>query len=102
MYPNPNPNPNKDKLRDHMLELDRIAFWDETHKQCEIGGNQGNSPYQVTFPRDENGVLDPSGKVQVEKRSRLNVKYAQEIRLALGCAKTIDEKENKTGVVLTP
>jgi hypothetical protein len=63
------------------INLQRTAFWDETHKECEIGGLEGlRKKIDVCFPRDERGKLDPKGGTcQKEWAKRLVVKYDKEI-----------------------
>ena len=54
-------NPNKLKR----LKKTAISYWDETHKDCTIGGiAAGTVAYQVRFPRDENGKLDLGEYIQ--------------------------------------
>jgi len=82
----------KDKLTP--CQLDRTAFFDETHRKCIIGGKlvKGGKNENITllFPRDENDNLDPNGNHFRESpiKPRLNVKYDKETRLLLGVAAT--------------
>jgi hypothetical protein len=70
------------------LKLDKIVWWDETHKKCAIGGGSiGKNREKLCFPRDENGKVDTkNGKYDMMEPSYLNVKYKTEIRFCLGCA----------------
>jgi hypothetical protein len=70
------------------INLNRTAFWDETHKECEIGGLEGSrKKIDVSFPRNEHGKLDPiGGTCQKERPRRLDCKYNKETRLLIGCA----------------
>jgi hypothetical protein len=70
------------------LSIEQIGWWDEMHKECQIGGiGAQKRNYQLQFKRDENGKLDPiNGKASGAQKSIVNVKYEQEVRLCLGCA----------------
>ena len=63
------------------LERTQIAFWDETHKEVQIGGSS-KSQKQVQFKRDKNGKLDPNGEFRPRKQF-LRMKYV--VLLLLGC-----------------
>lgn len=92
-----------DKTKVTQRSIYRTAFWDETHRVCSISdysGSRGNT--HLTFPRDKNGNLDPNGETKVTRKKKLNVKYAQEVRLLLGFALTKNDDGKVDGHVLTP
>lgn len=67
------------------LTIYQIAFWDETHKEQQMGGNGNGTRIQVRFKRSADGKLDPNGEL-AERKTKLKAKYTQETRLSLGCA----------------
>lgn len=67
------------------LTIYQIAFWDETHKEQQMGGNGNGTRIQVRFKRNADGKLDPDGEL-AERKTKLKAKYTQETRLSLGCA----------------
>ena len=65
------------------MDIDKVAFWDETHKDVTIGGI--SSPgLVVTFPDDENGESDPENGTAPEVEHELGVKHPGQVRLCLG------------------
>ena len=71
------------------LSICQIAWWDETHMKVAVAGKghkAAGSKFQVRFPRDEKGRLDPNGKQLGERQYDLNIKYSEESRLSLGVA----------------
>jgi hypothetical protein len=81
----------------------RIAWWDETHKKCRIGGQAGSAKKtQVTFPRNERGELDIVGTIEPSSACKLNVKFENEICLLLGCAMPKNEDGEVVGLMLKP
>lgn len=66
------------------IKLSQIAWWDETHRKCTIGGLSGAKEYFLKFPRDEKGSYDPKGMDSNELVTQLKVKYCQETRICLG------------------
>jgi hypothetical protein len=87
------------------LTTSMIAWWDETHKKCTIGGlghSSANRHYAV-FPRDENGKLDlENGAYDETKVDTLQVKYEKEVRMCLGVAVVENEDGIKEGVNAKP
>ena len=50
--------------RDYPVDLEYVAFWDESHRQCVIGSAAamvGRNYYTLKFKRDEDGKLDLNG-----------------------------------------
>ena len=43
------------------LEISQIAWWEETHRKCLIGGISGEKEFSLRFKRNEDGLLDPNG-----------------------------------------
>ena len=84
------------------LCLYAIAWWDETHKKCTIGGQgAGLIDSYYKFPRDANGKIDlENGKYSEEEKVILQVKFENEVRLCLGVAVLMDQKGNKKGIRL--
>eukprot|EP00978_Attheya_sp_CCMP212_P008683 scaffold20425_cov45-Attheya_sp.AAC.1 len=71
-----------------LIEKTQIAWWDETHRKCTIGGiAAGSIDFEVRFPRDQNGKIDLSGngKYNEKQKTIMKVKYEKEVRLSLGC-----------------
>jgi hypothetical protein len=79
--------------------MEGIAWWDETHTKCVIGGiGNGLSHFHVKFPRDEDGKVDlKNSSYSDEEKSTLKVKYEKEVRLCLGCAVVHNEDGSKVG-----
>jgi hypothetical protein len=73
-----------DKKQLTAIKLSQIAWWDETHRKCTIGGLSGAKEYFLKFPRNESGSFDPKGSYSTELVTQLKVKYCQEARLCLG------------------
>jgi hypothetical protein len=67
--------------------MTQIAFWDEKHEKCKIGGTGTERDRILWLKRDENGKLDKNGKL-VDATKRLKVKYEKEGWLGLGVAAT--------------
>ena len=44
------------------LSIDQIAWWDETHRKCLIGGIGGDKKFCLQFKRNKQGLLDPNGE----------------------------------------
>lgn len=85
---------NIDKLTP--IKLSRIAWFDETHRYCQVGGTQGTglgTKFNITMPRDERGNLDPNGTTTHtnDKKGPMKCKYDKQIRLLLGVATTDDD-----------
>ena len=88
--PDPLPDwldPEKLAERGFMLSINQIAFWDETHQKCKIGGTGTARDRTLRFKRDENGKLDKNGKL-ADTTKRLKVKYEKEGWFGLGVAAT--------------
>jgi hypothetical protein len=62
------------------LSQHQLVFFDEYHKQCEIG-RTGETVY--TFPRDNDGVYNKDGDL-AKVDTKLHVKYAKEGRFPFG------------------
>ena len=78
------------------LVLVQVAFWDETHKIVQVGGNgQDARRKQIRFYKDADGnVRDKDGKPYTAETGSvsapqqiLRMKYTDEARLSLGVAK---------------
>jgi hypothetical protein len=68
------------------LKPQQVAWWDETHRKCIIGGQRAGATHYVRFPRNPEGKLDfNAGKYDDSEVSWVNVKYEKEVRLCLGC-----------------
>ena len=85
------PEPLPDYFDPEKLEpLDRcqVAYWDETHRVCDLKSQEASTSRGVDFvyryPRDENDALDPNGTLKDTDPTETNVKYETEVRLALG------------------
>lgn len=61
------------------LFVEQIAWWDEMHKECVIGGIGEKRPYRIRFKRDVNGKLDPDGEALGEARTVMAVKFDEEM-----------------------
>lgn len=91
-----------------VFDLLDVSWWDETHRQCVIGSKAAVSGKKKTIqlPRKKDGALAlPSDKeegVCNEAHRVLNVKFAQEVRLSLGCAMHKDDNDNKAAAVHEP
>jgi hypothetical protein len=84
-----------DKMRP--LKPQQVAWWDETHRKCIIGGQRAGATHYVRFPRTPEGKLDlEGGKYDESEVAWVNVKYEKEVRLCLGCR--IYEKADGTTV----
>ncbi len=84
-----------DKMRP--LKPQQVAWWDETHRKCIIGGQRAGATHYVRFPRTPEGKLNlKSGKYDESEVAWVNVKYEKEVRLCLGCG--IYEKADGTTV----
>jgi hypothetical protein len=81
------------------LKMAQVIWWDEMHKKCIIGGQQGSkATHFVQFPRDENGKIDlVNGAYDKSEVSYLNVKDEKEVRLCLGCA-MVEGAEGTEGI----
>ena len=82
------------------LSLDQIAWWDETHRKCLIGGIPGNKEFTLHFKRNKEGLLDEKGKYSDKKLIKLNVKYENEGRFGLGCARVVKNNSNLPSTVV--
>ena len=75
---------------DKLVKLDRcqVAYWDETHRICDLKSSKASTARGINFvyryPRDDDRALDPNGELKNTDPTELNVKYDQEVRLALG------------------
>ena len=81
------------------IELTQIAFWDETHKEVQVGNKKCN----VRFRRNKHGRLDPRGKF-LPPETFLKMKYTEQARLCLGVAivQNSAEQPSCTGVRCLP
>ena len=75
-----------------MIDMCRLAYWDESHRKCIIGGCSGRDSYGVyiIFPRDENNRPDINGTFtdnNGKRRIILNEKYPDEVRFCAGVTK---------------
>ena len=75
-----------------MIDMCRLAYWDESHRKCIIGGCSSRDSYGVyiIFPRDENNPPDINGTFtdnNGKRRIILNEKYPDEVRFCTGVAK---------------
>jgi hypothetical protein len=68
------------------INLSQIAWWDETHRRCKIGGIAGVNDCYPTFPRNKEGYYDPNGEYSTTIITQLKVKYQKEARFCLGVA----------------
>ena len=85
------------------LELSQIAWWDETHRKCLIAGIPGDKEFALRFKRNDDGLLDPNGKYNDKKLIKLNVKFENEGRFGLGCAKVQSKDLNSpSGIIMKP
>ena len=87
------------------LTLSKVAWWDETHKKCTIGGlgHKSKDRKYTVFPRDENNKLDlENGAYDETQVLTLQVKYEKEIRMCLGVAVVEKTDGIKEGVKLKP
>jgi hypothetical protein len=86
-----------DKLKP--LEVTQVAWFDECHKKCIIGGVANDrSNVVLRFPRDENGKLCVgSGSYSNEDVIRMKVKYAKEGRFCFSCA-IVEREGEQVGV----
>mgnify|MGYP003335063525 CR=1 FL=1 len=66
----------------------QVAYWDETHRVCDLKSSASKTArgldYVYRFHRDEDGALDPNGKLVDDDPTTLKVKYEEEVRLCLG------------------
>ena len=81
------------------LYKDGFASWDETHQKAIPGTGiaGGSKKYNLCFPRDAKGKLDPNGTYSKELVSQMKCKCTDEVRLCLGNAVVtpIDEDGNE-------
>ena len=70
------------------LEKSQVAYWDETHRMCDLTDSLSQTPrgknYVYRVRRDEINAIDSEGSFKNTDPTKLNVKYDEEIRLALG------------------
>jgi len=95
----------EEKLAPYMLELQHIAWWDETHRKCTIGSEtaQAGRKLQIKFKRNEFGQIDlKEGTYTADDKIEMNVKFPAEVRLCLGVATVWDPSGNEKGVMLKP
>jgi hypothetical protein len=79
------------------LKPQQVAWWDEAHRKCIIGGQHAGATHYLRFPRTPEGKLNlESGKYDESEVAWVNVKYEKEVRLCLGCG--IYEKADGTTV----
>ena len=63
-----NQPPCYDKNKLAPLKITMIAWWDETHRKCVIGGVAGGSKKAlIWFPRDKDGKVDMTGDTHKKK-----------------------------------
>jgi predicted flap endonuclease-1-like 5' DNA nuclease len=74
-----------DKTKVSKLDLSRVLWFDEHHRQVRVGTDGLKCECQTLFPRDEDGNIDlsPNGKYKRAKK-KLAMKYAEEGRWMLG------------------
>jgi hypothetical protein len=68
------------------INLSQVAWWDETHRPCKIGGVSAANDCFPTFRLNKDGALDPNGEYSTKLVTQLKVKYQKETRLFLGVA----------------
>ena len=67
------------------VSLDRIAFWDQTHKKQRVGFAKPQGGTIVQFPRNpETGELDLENGEYLDPPEETNLKYPSECRLCCG------------------
>jgi hypothetical protein len=64
-----------------LLEKEQVTWFDETHQQCQLGGNGTEELKRVIkFRRDEDGKLDlENGRTSDSEVSTMKVKYSKEV-----------------------
>mmetsp|Transcript_62018 Transcript_62018/g.183182 ORF Transcript_62018/g.183182 Transcript_62018/m.183182 type:complete len:252 (-) Transcript_62018:574-1329(-) len=67
------------------LHITQVAWWDEMHRECQIGKVSSHQNIQVQFPRDANVKYDLNGEYDMEV-TILNVKYSAQVRISIGVA----------------
>jgi hypothetical protein len=68
------------------LKPQQVAWWDETHRKCIIGGQQAGATHYVSFSRTPEGKLDlEAGEYDDSEVAWVNVKYEKDFQLCLGC-----------------
>jgi hypothetical protein len=79
------------------LTPQQVAWWDETHRKCAIGGQRAGAIHYISFPRTTEGKLElEAGEYDSPEVSWVNVKYEKEVRPCLGCG--IQEEADGTTV----
>jgi predicted RNA-binding protein YlxR (DUF448 family) len=64
------------------LKPQQVAWWDETHRKCIIGGQRAGATHYVRFPRTPEGKLDlEAGKYDDSEVAWVKVKYEKEVWL---------------------
>ena len=84
----------------------KVSYWDEVHKKCICGtrGSRECDNQQVTFPKNEKGLVDIVDGTydtldnNTTRKRILDVKYAKEVRLCLGVIKVENEKGEIVGI----
>ena len=85
------------------LKPQQVAWWDETHRKCIIGGQRAGATHYVRFPRTPDGKLDlEAGKYDDTEVAWVNVKYEKEVRLCLGCGIKEEADGTTVGVCAKP
>jgi hypothetical protein len=85
------------------LKPQQVAWWDETHRKCIIGGQRAGATHYVRFPRTPEGKLDlEAGNFDDSEVAWVNVKYEKEVRLCLGCGIYEEEDGTTVGVCAKP
>jgi len=71
------------------LSINQIAFWDETHRKCNLG-DVGGHGILYRYPRNEEGQLDLENGTYAEEKAQVKAKYENECRLCIGVAAVDD------------
>jgi hypothetical protein len=85
------------------LTPQQVAWWDEMHKKCVIGGQQAGATHYTWFPPTAKGNLDlEAGEYDSSEVSWVNVKYEKEVGLCLGCGIWEEADGTTVGVCAKP
>jgi hypothetical protein len=85
------------------LTPQQVAWWDEMHRKCVIGGQRAGATHYIRFLRTTEGKLDlEAGEYDSSEVSWVNVRYEKEVRLCLGCRIREEADRTTVGVCAKP
>jgi hypothetical protein len=76
------------------INLSQVAWWDEIHRRCKIGGVSAANDCFPTCIHNKDGALDHNGEYSTKVITQLKVKYQKKTRLCLGVAAVQEDNDD--------